>query len=1610
MSRICMGCMSTYGDEFYVCPFCGFVEGTKAAEALHMDPGSILSGRYIIGRVVGFGGFGVTYIGWDAVLEQKVAIKEYLPSEFATRVPGQTHVTVFNGAKQEQFEDGLSKFVEEAQRLARFHSLEGIVKIFDSFTDNNTAYIVMEYLDGETLQELLKRENTIPVEQAIAMLTPVIQSLQVVHQEGIIHRDIAPDNIFLTSDGKVKLIDFGASRYATTSHSRSLTVIIKPGYSPEEQYRSRGDQGSHTDVYAIGATLYRMITGVTPPDALERRAFFESKKKDILTPPSRLCKQIGDNQETAILNALNVRIEDRTPDMATLEEELTAEEPVKRRQGRIKKLDVLKWSIWEKISAPAASLMVLALVLLLSLGVIVFARTLQEDIVIPDGMARVPSVVNYSLEDAERILTEAGLLYSIVGKQYSNLIPVDLILTQGISAGSIVAQNTVIQVTISGGAETRTVPDVTGMYVKSSVKELEELGFAVQVETEYSMVFADGTVISQSVPGDGELMIGSTIVLTVSKGLDPQAKFERVMRIVPDFVGLSFQETINAALGAGFLLAVKAREFSGEFDKSIVMTQSVIAGSENMSGNIVELVVSLGIRKVKVPDVQYKPEAEARKLLVDQGLTVGVTYVISETVANGLVISQDPAARTTVGPNTKVELVVSKGSEYFAMPNVIGMGEAEARSVLLGKGLSISVNYEYSASGAEGAVLQQSVAANTQVNRGTSVTITVCSAKEVIGVADVVGRIESDARNTLTSQGFKVSVVKAYSDTVAAGVVISQSPAAGTSLVKNSTVALVVSQGQEFILVPNVTGLTQTIAGNTLNDLGLKTSIKEEFSGTVPKGSVISQSPNVGSKAKKDDTVTLTVSKGKEQVTVPNVVGQGKSAAENALKASGLRVNYQESYDDKVQAGYVISQDPSGGTTAFSGDLVTLTVSLGAAPNPPKDLTLNPSSMTLTEGGTGQIAAVIDPADAIDKTIAWSSANTSIATVSSGGLVTAISPGTTTVTATTNTGKITKSCSVTVMQKTVTNIEVSSQPVKTQYNYGETLNTSGLTLKVTYNNNTVEYVSSGFTCTPNTLSTPGAQTITVSYGGKTTTFSVTVVTVLTGIRVTTPPTKTDYFTGESLSTSGLAVNADYSDGSSKNVTSSCSLSGFSSSNAGTITVTASYSESGVTKTASFTVTVIEPVLTEIRVSTSPTKTIYDIGDALSTNGLAVTASYSDGSSKNVTTSCVLGTLDSSSAGRKTITVSYSDGGITMNTSFEVEVVVKLARIETTTLPTKTTYYLGESLNTSGITVMAYYTDSTSKTVTPSCTYTGFSSTNVGAVTVTVSYSEGGLTRTTTFSVTITDSKPVNSVTVSPDIVSLTSGGTRRLTATVLPADATNKAVTWSSSSASVATVDSSGNVTAVGNGSAVITATAADNGLTATCDVTVASMMPGTSSYIGPKSTINPDVDYYLVPAAGGEYNITYYARLNSVVEYSQPWFDNRQYNNNRSDYTILPNDNEYPREGYVLAKKDNVENQRLWYLQCGIPEEFNITLPRAGGSVTQNLPNGYRNSAYGSLGYSSYPSWLDAPALTQNTSAATFTIKADATSVARSTTIMLYIGNSKHGAFHIATVNITQG
>lgn len=306
LDKLCMGCMQDRG-EARICPHCGWIEGTLPQSPAHLPPRTFLNRRYCIGRVLGQGGFGITYLGWDTVLKTRVAIKEYMPQEMATRSTGEIELIAFQSqGRKDSYEYGRQKFLDEARTLAQMDDNPGIVAVRDYFEANNTAYLVMPFLDGTNFKDYLNRKGgRISFEDAMKIMMPVLASLQEVHAKGLLHRDVSPDNIFVTRSMQVKLLDFGAARYAMGDQSRSLSVILKPGYAPEEQYRSKGVQGPWTDEYAAAATFYRAITGQIPPEALDRL------HGDSLEPPSKLGVKIPPQAEAALLKALSIQQQGR---------------------------------------------------------------------------------------------------------------------------------------------------------------------------------------------------------------------------------------------------------------------------------------------------------------------------------------------------------------------------------------------------------------------------------------------------------------------------------------------------------------------------------------------------------------------------------------------------------------------------------------------------------------------------------------------------------------------------------------------------------------------------------------------------------------------------------------------------------------------------------------------------------------------------------------------------------------------------------------------------------------------------------------------------------------------------------------------------------------------------------------------------------------------------------------------------------------------------------------------------------------------------------------------------------------------------------------------------
>jgi len=323
----CINCLEEVeGSYLYPCVQCGWSPDQYSETGLYLSPGTILNNQYQIGKMLGHGGFGITYLAWDTLLHRRLAIKEYMPRDFATRNATNSTISIYAGAATESFAYGLERFLDEARTLAKFQQHAGIVSVLNVFYGNSTGYMVMEYVEGRTLKDYLLEKGLLSWELTLQLFMPIMDALREVHKGGIMHRDISPDNIYLCNDNRIKLLDFGSARYALGGHSLSLSVVVKPGYAPEEQYRAKGKQGPWTDVYSVAASMYRCICGEVPPDALDRL------DEDELVAPSNLGIQISQKSEAALISALAIKANDRTQSIEAFQQaiwnETTNNEPV----------------------------------------------------------------------------------------------------------------------------------------------------------------------------------------------------------------------------------------------------------------------------------------------------------------------------------------------------------------------------------------------------------------------------------------------------------------------------------------------------------------------------------------------------------------------------------------------------------------------------------------------------------------------------------------------------------------------------------------------------------------------------------------------------------------------------------------------------------------------------------------------------------------------------------------------------------------------------------------------------------------------------------------------------------------------------------------------------------------------------------------------------------------------------------------------------------------------------------------------------------------------------------------------------------------------------------
>ena len=1029
--KICFGCFEQYDDSFDICPHCGYAEGTEPELATYMRPGAILNERYVIGRALGHGGFSVTYLAWDALLLHKVAIKEYLPSEYATRRPGESRLTIFSGKEGEYFQFGKEKFLDEAKRLSAFQNEDGIVHVYDCFSANETAYLVMEYLDGITLSEYLKKEaavspqGRIAPEEAISMLTPVMLSLQRVHDSGMIHRDIAPDNIMLLKDGGVRLIDFGAARHAVHDCGKSMTVIIKDGYSPEEQYNSHSVQGPAADVYALSATLYQMITGITPPGAIERGEYLQKHKRDMLPPPSKFNKAVTKTQDTAILNGMALHTQDRTQSVAELYEELTAQTPVRRVQETIRKRSSFSWPLWAKITAGVLAAAIAAGGVLLYLN-----RKPKTDTAAEDGSYVLsPNVVNMQVVNAVTAAEDASLHLVVEGSDYDAGVEQGRILTQNPDPGTKLAPASDLLATASLGKErpVGVMDDMSSMLKDAAEDHLTQMGLSdVQINWEY--VASDdempGTIVSQSVTAGSTLTPSSNVTISVAQpsqtpvtpvpttpsdgsGSGGSSGSVDISELVPsedsyvtvrDYVGQSF-DTAKADLRTVSLYGVKCElRYHPSIPSGSIIQQSPEGGEKILKGSGVYFVVSLGPQKQLVPNVLYKEQAEAEQLLAKSGFGSAPKAVTSSYVALGHVAAQTPLGGSEAAPGTKISLDISSDSTSQPTQSNVTIDQFKAELDLqVGETFELADTLQYS---------------------GSASSIVWSSSNPSIAFVDADGYVVAIAPGAAT-----VTVVVGGE---AATCYVTVNDSRPLEMSEN----IILEVGEEFPL-----GLQEF--GKISPDMFYWFSADPRVASVTQYGVVTGVSEGctfvTALYAGQVKQCTVWVLDSDSYIKVQRFdQNTTQHDAEAALQAAGVEYTVKQVYNSPAAAGCVADFDFTGYSDSdyyyISGTRTPeLSISGGAAQQPadtPKEPARDPEP---------------------DKPA----------------------------------GKAT--------------LSITSRPNKTSYYIGDKLNTAGLTARYTDASGKAQTITSGFTTNAD-LSSAGSKQVTVTYQGASTTFNVTVKT------------------------------------------------------------------------------------------------------------------------------------------------------------------------------------------------------------------------------------------------------------------------------------------------------------------------------------------------------------------------------------------------------------------------------------------------------------------------------------------------------------------------------------
>ena len=541
----CYSCMKQISEGSKFCFKCGKpINSTYPPH--HLKPGTILHNQYLVGNSIGEGGFGITYVGLDLSLDMKIAIKEFYPYGYATRNSTHSNDVTLNFQNEgEYFKSGVENFLREARSIAKFNNESSIVDVRAFFEENGTAYIIMEYLDGENIGDKIKRDGKYGSQEIFKLFLPMMGTLEKLHKENIIHRDISPENIRCMPDNTLKLMDFGSARYYTGIDKKTMSVQYKPGYAPFEQYNKNGNQGPWTDVYGLCATIYKCITGVAPVDSLERC------QNDTLKKPSELGADITPSLEQVLMYGLSVYPENRCKSMRELAK--ITQKALNDNRAVIN-------------SGDAAASYVYGTQIVDDKSKTIYADNTYGDSFVNQNIKAGNRNENYYNGEANKINRDLNYnrQYSKENQQKNNTIPLVItiiaIAVIGLGVAGFFLFNNILgntsdsdknrdtsatsspteqteqteAPTLTAAVETEpdkdadlvTVPDMSGKKATEAAYELGALGLKVETTYEESVDVPSDCVIRQSIQPDRKINKGNTVMLVVAKEPDNQTSVD----------------------------------------------------------------------------------------------------------------------------------------------------------------------------------------------------------------------------------------------------------------------------------------------------------------------------------------------------------------------------------------------------------------------------------------------------------------------------------------------------------------------------------------------------------------------------------------------------------------------------------------------------------------------------------------------------------------------------------------------------------------------------------------------------------------------------------------------------------------------------------------------------------------------------------------------------------------------------------------------------------------------------------------------------------------------------------------------------------------------------